>query len=265
MTTILFLGDLHAAWHRLVDGIAAVAARERIDLAIQVGDFGFFKQYAPHPLGAGSAFRLAVPTYVIDGNHEDHAWLSAQRANGAVERWANDQRLHVMPRGSVLRINDIAIGFCGGALHADRRQEGSIDRGTTNWVTNREAETAAAAFSQAKVDIVVTHSCPHSVGVGMVGNTYLAEDVERHCVRKGFNPGSITDCGEPGLLRLWGHLTHRPREWIYGHFHVHREAQVRDVRFHCIGAIDGSDHQPLPIGYVLDTDGWTFRPVELSA
>ena len=123
---------------------------------------------------------------------------------------------------------------------------------------------AAAAFSQAKVDIVVTHSCPHSLGVGMVGNAYLAEDVERHCVRKGFNPGLITDCGEPGLLRLWGHLTHRPREWIFGHFHAHRDALVHNVHFRCIGAIDGSDQRADSVGYVFDTNGWRFRPVALS-
>ncbi len=264
MTRILFLGDTHAAWHRLVDGITLAVAREQIDLAIQVGDFGFFKAYAPAPLGTRSVFHLAVPTYVIDGNHEDHEWLAAQRQSGALARWAQEQNLHVMPRGSILRVNDLTIGFCGGALHADRRQEGSIDRGTTNWVTFKEAEAAAAVFSQAKVDVIVTHSCPHSIGVGMVGSPYLVEDVERHCVQKGFHPGSISDCGEPGLRRLWSHLTHRPREWIFGHFHAHREAMVRGVQFRCIGAIDGSDQRTYPVGYVLETDGWLFRPLAIG-
>lgn len=264
MSKILFLGDMHAAWHRLADGIATVAAREHIDLAIQVGDFGFFKPYAPAPLGTKSVFSLSVPTYVIDGNHEDHEWLNAQRKNGSCERWAHEQNLNVMPRGSVLRVGDITIGFCGGALHADRRQEGSIDHGTTNWVTFREAETAAATFSRAKVDIIVSHSCPHSIGVGMVGSPYLSEDVERHCIRKGFNPGPIDDCGEPGLLRLWGLLTHHPREWVFGHFHAHRDVMVRSTRFHCIGAIDGSDHRPSPIGYLLDTDSWLFSATSIG-
>ena len=262
MTKILFLGDTHAAWHRLVDGIASVVRREHIDIAIQVGDFGFFKQYAPTPLGAATSFRLAVPTYVIDGNHEDHTWLAAQWESGAVARWADEQNLVVQKRGSVLRVGSTTIGFCGGALHADRSQEGSIDRGTTNWLTNRQADAAAAAFSDAAVDLIVTHSCPHSIGVGMAGNPYLAEDVERYCTRKGHNPGPITDCGEPGLLRLWGQLRHRPTEWVYGHFHTHRSVAVHGVNFRCIGAIDGSDGKTEPVLYVYDTDTriWTPTP-----
>lgn len=124
---------------------------------------------------------------------------------------------------------------------------------------------AGGGGEEASPNIVVTHSCPHSLGVGMVGNPYLADDVERHCVRKGFNPGPITDCGEPSLLRLWGLITHRPREWIFGHFHAHREVLVQEVRFHCIGALDGSDNRSVPVGYVLDTHGWLFTPVALPA
>jgi predicted phosphodiesterase len=264
VTRILLLGDCHAAWHRLLDGVATVVARDSIDLAIQVGDFGFFGQYSPAPLGGGSAYRLAVPLHVIDGNHEDHAWLAKQRRAGVLDRWATEQNLHVMPRGAVLQLDDVTIGFCGGALHADRRQEGCIDRGTTNWLTLREARTAAQAFSQAKVDLIVTHSCPHSLGVGMQGNPYLSDSVERYCTLKGHNTGPLGDCGEPGLTHLWGHLTYRPRLWTFGHFHVHHDVVVDRVRFHCLGALDGSDGRAEPIGYLLDTATWRMRPVALT-
>lgn len=165
------VGDTHAAWHRLYDGVHLAFREHDIQIAIQVGDFGFFKKYEPFPLGHGYHFRLTVLLHVIDGNHEDHKWLRNRIDDGTSRRWADEQNIVFQQRGSTVLFN----GFCGGSLHADLHREGSIDRGTTNWLTNREAERAADAFIREMVDLIVTHSCPHSIGVGMAGNPYLAE------------------------------------------------------------------------------------------
>lgn len=58
---LLIIGDTHAAWHRLYDGIHQAFREHAIQAAIQVGDFGFFKQYEPTPLGHGDRFRV-LPT-----------------------------------------------------------------------------------------------------------------------------------------------------------------------------------------------------------
>jgi hypothetical protein len=155
------------------------------------------------------------------------------------------------------------IGFCGGALHVDQPQVGSSEHGTTNWVTDQEADKAAAMFAMHRSDLIVTHSCPHSIGVGMQGNPYLEEEVERHVTRRGFSAGPLSDCGEPGLLELWKRLRYRPREWVFGHFHQHRVSQVDGVRFRCIGAIDGSDHRAEPVMYVLDTTMWAWTTMTI--
>lgn len=261
---LLVIGDAHAAWHRLYDGIHQAFREHAIEAAIQVGDFGFFKQYERVPLGHGDRFRFPVPLHVIDGNHEEHTWLRKRIDDGTAHRWADEQNIQVQQRGSVAQFDDVVVGFCGGALHADRPQEGSIDRGTTNWLTRSEAERAAAVFTSERVDLIVTHSCPHSIGVGMAGNPYLAEQVERYITRKGHDSGPITDCGEPGLLHLWAHLRHRPKQWVFGHFHVHRTAAVQGVQFRCVGAIDGSDGLPDPLMYVLDTGTWTWTTMTIS-
>jgi predicted phosphodiesterase len=261
---VLVIGDTHAAWHRLYDGVQQAFRDHEVEAAIQVGDFGLFKQFEPHPLGDAGRFRFPVPLHVIDGNHEDHKWLKSRIETGVTKKWAEEQNIIVQQRGTIVKLHDITVGFCGGALHADRAQEGSIDRGTTNWVTNREAERAAGTFTDEKVDLIVTHSCPHSIGIGMIGNPHLTELVERNITRKGHDAGPISDCGEPGLLRLWARLRHRPKEWVFGHFHTHRAMEVHGVKFRCVGAIDGSDGRADPLFYILDTTSWIWDTMTMG-
>jgi predicted phosphodiesterase len=260
---ILVLGDCHTAWHRLIDAVDRAVAEHGIAAAIQVGDFGFFRQQAEMLL-RGWRGRFPVPLYVIDGNHEDHTWLKQEEAAGSFPRWAEEKNLRVQARGAVATLGGRTIGFCGGALHADRRQHGSIDKGTTNWLTNRQADAAAAAFNAAGVDVLVSHSCPHSIGIGMIGSAQLAPEVERYITSKGFDPGPITDCGEPGLTRLWSRLATRPRHWIFGHFHEHKECTISGTQFHCIGSIDGSDRRASPVGYIFETVTDTMTAVDIG-
>src|SRR5476651_2682718 len=150
---ILFLGDCHTAWHRLIDGVGHGVSAYGIDVAIQVGDFGFFPSKMTMLL-SGWTGRFPVPLHVIDGNHEDHAWMMKQKLSGTYDLWITEKNTIVHDRGSVASIGGTTFGFCGGALHADRRQHGSIDKGTTNWLTNRQADRAADAFNAAKIDVM---------------------------------------------------------------------------------------------------------------
>lgn len=262
--SLLVLGDCHAVWARLITAIDGGHAQHGATAVIQVGDFGFFPIYIPLLIEAMAGRRFPVPVHVIDGNHEDHAWLWGQAAAGVCERWAADLNLIVHRRGDTAVIDGVRVGFLGGALHADRSQHGSTAKGTTNWITNKEADRAASAFAAAEVDLVVTHSCPHSIGVGMAGSPDLFIAVERYIRAKGFDGGPFEDCGEPALTRLWTRLARPPRSWVYGHFHTHRDVQVGSTAFRCVGSCDGSDGKHPTIGHLLDPGTWSWTTVALG-
>ena len=261
--SILILGDCHGAWAKLIDAIANGVERHGVTTVIQVGDFGFFPNLFPKLEVALAGRPFPVPVHVIDGNHEDHAWLWQQAKAGEFARWDATHNLIVHRRGDTALIEGVRVGFLGGALHADRRQHGSIAMGTTNWVTERDVEQAVAAFSTAGVDLLVSHSCPHSIGVGMQASPHLLLSVELHIRARGFDSGPLDDCGEPALRGLWAGLKPAPRAWVFGHFHAHQRTRIRDTLFRCVGSSDGSDGYARPWGHLLEPVTWTWSEVDL--
>src|SRR5258708_4285235 len=118
---ILILGDSHGRLDLIHSACLEAIDIYGIETAIQVGDFGFFPKVMNTFLHEGPG-RFSVPVHVIDGNHEDHGWLLKARTAGEVAAWSA-ANLHVHGRGTVAEIGGAAVGFVGGALHADRRQE----------------------------------------------------------------------------------------------------------------------------------------------
>lgn len=271
---ILILGDCHGRLDLVHQACIDAQAEYGIEAAIQVGDFGFFPKILHKFLHEGPR-RFPVPLHVIDGNHEDHGWLKTCRADGTLATWqASNLFLHA--RGTVAAIGGLQIGFFGGALHADRRQEWAgqwkptandgvplnrrrvpRDPAWANWVTEGDVERALAAFTATPPDILVTHSCPAGIGVGMEGALPLIEDVERFINRAGHHSGPFHDCGEGGLTALWHRLPQRPSTWIFGHFHCIHDRIVAGTRFVCVGSSDGSDGAKVPPRVLLNTE-WRY-------
>jgi predicted phosphodiesterase len=267
---IILLGDCHGRLDLLHRQCWEAHQEYGIDAAIQVGDFGFFPKILHRFLHEGPR-RFPVPVHAIDGNHEDHGWLTACRADGTLSGWEG-ANLFVHPRGSVAQLGGLSVGFIGGALHADRRQEWSgqwspLADGSTpprkrrvprapawaNWVTDGDVERTLAAFTATPPDLVVSHSCPASIGIGMVGAMQLIEDVDRFITRAGHHAGPFHDCGEGNLSALWRLLTQKPPLWVFGHFHRIHDRVIDGTRFICVGSADGSDGRADPPPLLLDT------------
>jgi predicted phosphodiesterase len=226
---VLIIGDVHGQHRQLADLLRQIQTDYRIEAGIQVGDFGFYaEQMAEH-------VRYPVPLHVIDGNHEDHPWLRRALLTGAARTWKTTSNLIYQPRPSVARLGSSKIGFLGGALHVDRPQKHNLLSRFPNYILRHHREQAATLFNREKPELIVTHSCPAGIGIGVRGSADLQDGVAEHIKKAGFDPGPQDDCGEAELTALWRALSYRPRGWVFGHFHCTHEAVVEGARFVCVG------------------------------
>lgn len=254
MTTaprILLLGDAHGDLGSIAKAVRWARDTQDCTAAIQVGDFGFYAEGMKAQLA--KLGRFALPLHVIDGNHEEHAWLMrvARATRGECRaKWSKEFDLHYHPRGTVSELCGLRIAWCGGAAHADRPQEYALrataarplgppkDPLWSSWVSTGDVQRTVTAIAGRPIDLLVTHSCPAGIGVGMGTNGSMAMQAMQHIWKFGLDPGPEHDLGEQSLTDLWHALPHRPKHWIYGHWHTELTSKVNDTTFHCVGGID---------------------------
>jgi predicted phosphodiesterase len=222
-------GDIHGNYEMFYELLIRSVKTQNITAAFQVGDFGLSEEVLKHK----ELFQLPIPLYVIDGNHEDFKFIAKSLQNHKTDDWAT-HKLHYQPRGSVETIEKIHIGFIGGALNVDQPQQ--IKNG--NYITNDDVEKALNNFDIEQLDIIVSHSCPTGIGIGMEGNFFHRWGVAKYIILNGYNPGVSGDYGETQLTNLWHRMKKRPKLWIFGHFHQFQSSRIDDTQFVCLPRID---------------------------
>lgn len=232
---VLVIGDVHGRHHELVEVLRQAQTDFGIAAAIQVGDFGFYRE--PMAQLSRERLRFPVPLHVIDGNHEDHRWLRRALRSGAARAWAAEAGLIYQPRPSVARLGASSVGFMGGALNVDRPQAHNLVSRFPNYILRHHRQQAVTLFNRERPELIVTHSCPSGIGIGVSGSPDMQQGVAEYVVDAGFDPGPSGDCGEAELAALWRELHYRPRGWVFGHFHRAHEATVAGTRFLCVGDI----------------------------
>ncbi len=230
---VLIVGDVHGRHRELAGSLRQAQTDFRIAAAIQVGDFGFYRNLLTQ--AREERLHFPVPLHVIDGNHEDHQWLRRVLLAGADRAWKSELNLIYQPRPSVARFGTSKVGFLGGALHADRPQKHNWWSGFPNYILRRNREHATTLFNEQQPELIVTHSCPSRIGIGIQGSAEMQAGVAEHITAAGFDPGPPEDCGEVELGRLWLDLAYKPRAWVFGHFHRAHHATVESTRFVCVG------------------------------
>jgi hypothetical protein len=232
----LLLGDVHANFTSL-QWFQKEALKQFPDLdgAIQVGDFGFYPSVIGSPKRLGNEnIKFLLPTYVIDGNHEDHSWLNTTaKTKGLWECWRSWHNLFYTPRGVINNFGDSTFAFIGGAMNVDRKQSGHLHLGTNNYLAFEEVYTYADKINKyGGVDVLVTHSNPCSIGLGIEGNPIWADNIKK-LICKPFNLPEIPldDCGDHSHCLLYNLLDKKPKFWFFGHHHATIHKVVNDTEF----------------------------------
>jgi hypothetical protein len=234
-------GDVHCNHEIFYEMLMSAVEKHNITAAIQVGDFSFSKEILKHP----ELNNLHVPLYVIDGNHEDFKFLNKSSSKGEYVNWASNN-LHYQSRGSTIVLDGIRIGFIGGAMNVNRPQRmigGNI-------ISDDDIRKTLKEFSANPPDIVVSHSCPAGIGVGMLGNPEHRMGIYYNIIIPGYDPGPFDDCGETQLASLWKGMAKKPQLWIFGHFHRFHKQRVVDTDFISMPSVEKTVRQVL----LWDTD-----------
>lgn len=219
-------GDIHGAMERLYADVFVFEAAlgVRFDYVLHVGDFGIWPdpdridKATRHHDGAGDfprwlSARRPVPrrTVFIKGNHEDFAWLEAQRKVELLPGLSylrNGTKMDLEdPGGGTIRVG--GVGGCYGPSNYERRSD-TLQGYAKRHYTQDEIGRLAGAVG---IDIVLTHDAPAGVRF------------ERH--RRGY--GYVSEAA--GLDALLTCV--RPRVCFFGHHHTRVDAEVSGVR--CIG------------------------------
>lgn len=250
-------GDSHGCWYDLICVINQAIKKYNIDMAIQVGDFGFY----PLVFDKYTNLKFNIPVHALMGNHEDHTYIYKSIKNGRMESWKTEHNIHLIQQGTTWDINGCKFGFLGKAMNVDRKQTGSTKNRDTNYILNVEVKEALKTFNDfGQLDFLITHSCPHSIGVGMEGKTCFLESIEKYITRPfGVETGPLNDCGEQALTNLWNGLKIKPQEWIFGHMHIHKQKIINDTVFTCVGCVDSLGGHKHTLPYIIDTEKKTLE------
>lgn len=238
---VLIVGDWHAnaLWAKAVIGHVPRILPEARRVIVHTGDFGVWPNW-----DHGTDFLNVVDAaldevdaelWFVDGNHEDHAYLTMLMQQRPVEErrttpYPIRDRIMWLPRGYRWRWHDRTWLALGGATSVDRK----LRTVGVDWFANESIHHSdyIAAVDRGHADVMVTHDCPQGVRLRTPKanpgwwNLGPAEEHRRLLLR-------ITEHVQPGWL-------------FHGHYHLFHDDTInlgwgplRVVGLDCDGAYAG--------------------------
>lgn len=212
--TLRFIGDIHGQY------ASYFALTRDVDYSFQVGDVGY-------SYDAPASFLDPFRHVAIAGNHECYDELSPNYFKKQAF-FLNNYGLHQFDGFP-------PIFYVRGAWSIDqeRRRKEEKKYGKKWWPTEElsfeDLADATELYASSKPSIVVTHECPLSI----------VKHVTRPEVTQmlGFAEGVIktrTNVALEAMLAI-----HRPKLWIFGHYHASHVLKDGGTTFRCIDMIGG--------------------------
>lgn len=197
---IKLIGDVHGhfdVYQRLI---------EDTEYSIQLGDMGFLQMY------------MSLDSYVdptrhqfVGGNHDDYDnYYQVPNSLGDFGQ---------------ATLNNVDFFFVRGAESIDKEWRIADHRtsGRKTWweeeqMSYRRLAVAIGLYKLAKPAIVLSHTCPQFVKGHILAVKYNGKD--------NITP---TECA---LESMWEF--HKPKVWVFGHFHYHFDKVIEGTRFICL-------------------------------
>lgn len=238
---LLIMGDVHAQWRNYHCIIEACQKHFEFDAIIQVGDFGLYESTLKLLL---KTFKKPHPAiHFIDGNHEEHLQIYK-----SVKSLAKNN-IFYQKRGSTWDIGGARIGFMGGALNVDRPQPRVFRDGP---LLNVPTDEEIVELSKHTCDLMVTHSNPCDIGIGMEGSDFFKDSIKKFITDEGIPMcKSKYDIGDTFLKSLWDMIENKPKHWVFGHHHRNYTKKLGNTIFQCVGS---SDNPSTFTPYTYDTN-----------
>lgn len=158
---LVFIGDIHGEFHILNKLLSKVPENATV---IQVGDFGLwpvvgehYHQIYPEPI---------KKVYWIDGNHEYFPTIQPHMNPPVGAGWSGVVEIKpscaYIPRGTVLELDGMTVGFLGGADSIDKQwRREHIDWFREERIRQQDIERLVAnAEAAGGIDLLVTHTPP---------------------------------------------------------------------------------------------------------
>lgn len=173
-------------------------ARKR-DFTLQIGDLGFKYDCLKN---------LDSERHkIVAGNHDNY---------DIIAEWP-----HYLGDYGMASLGGVDFFFYRGAYSIDRQYR---TVGISWWEAEQlkieDFMKARDLYREAKPDIVVTHDCPESVG-------HMLLDPGSHVYQ------NTTSWALEELFRI-----HRPKTWIFGHWHVSRKIPLGSTEFICLDELE---------------------------
>lgn len=205
-----FIGDVHGKYERYKTILKGSPPG-----TIQVGDMGVGFLHSSGKPHANPPYDKMVEhkARFIRGNH-DNPSVCKQHS-----QWVRDGHI------------EDGMMFVGGATSIDKQFRAP---GYSWWedeqLSEAEFEEILAFYEKEKPEVMVTHDCPQSLIEPVFGIHYKTQ----------LEPGGTrTRLYFERLFNL-----HRPKLWVFGHWHISRDVMVHGTRFVCLAELEWKDLEP---------------------
>lgn len=204
------IGDVHGKVEAYQDGVAYPAK-----YSIQIGDMAFdYKQLT------------LDPNYhkFFGGNHDNYD--TYYRSPHALNDYGHYE------------LGDVKFFYLRGAFSIDveYRKKNELRTGCKSWwekeeCTNHTLNEAVCYYNFVQPSIVLSHDGPDEA------TDYITNpDVLRNF---GWNPDTFKTRTQQALTSMFHY--HKPKLWIFGHYHKHLDVMVDGTRFICLPELQSID------------------------